>query len=132
MNKTLLTHASANVMYADAQRQYEEDVRACYTVWTEARDVALLLLKARLKMTDAYADSFRDDEAAELEADAYAEKWGGEDVRPPGPEFITKDNMCDPEPFTAYELREYLHDKASDKRDNALAAFEYTVQKIRG
>ncbi len=125
MNKTLLTHASANVMYADAQRQYEEDVRACYTVWTEARDVALLMLKARLKMTDAYADSFRDDDAAELEADEYAEKWGGENVRPPAP-------ADEPWPPTAYELRELLHDKASDKRDNALAAFEYTVQKIRG
>jgi len=124
------TISKPRVMYDEAQRQYEVDVRACYTKWTEARDEALLLLKARLKLTDAYEDSYRDDETAESEADEYAEKWGGENVRPPTPSPYR--GGPDDEPLTAYELRELRHDEASDKRDNALAAYEHTVQKIRG
>lgn len=118
-------------MYAGAQRQYEVDVRACYTKWTEARDEALILLKARLKLTDAYEDYVRESAAAETEADEYAEKWGGENVRPPNPWRGTK-HGDDHEAPTAYELRELLHDKASDKRDNAEAVYEYVANVRRG
>ena len=130
LNWNLIGRTPTRVMYAEAQRQYEVDVRDCYTKWTVARDEALLLLKARLKLTDEYEESYRDDAAADGEADEYAEKWGGENVRPPSPSPYR--GGPDDEEMTAYELREYLHDKASDRRDNAQREYEWAVQKIRG
>lgn len=69
MNWSMTRHVSSRVMHAEAQRQYEEDVRACYTIWTAARDEALIMLKARLALTDACEDYERDAMAAKTESD---------------------------------------------------------------
>jgi len=128
MNWNMTRNVSPKDLYADAQRQYEEDVRACYVKWTEARDEALIMLKARLALTDACEDYVRESAAADSEADEYAEKWGGENVRPPNPWRGGPDD----EPLTAYELRELRHDEASDRRDNAEAVYESLASVRRG
>jgi transcriptional regulator with XRE-family HTH domain len=112
-------------MYAEAHRQHEVANRAAYTKWTEARDAALIVLKERLALTNAYEDYQRERMDAEAEGDAYEEQWGGEHVRPPSPKFIAKDDLDTPAPLSAYELREMLHAKASNKCDNAEALYEY-------
>ena len=122
MNWESTQKITAPELFADAQRLWEADVRACYMAWTLARQEALFHYMERLALAQAHEDYAKDEEAGHAEANAYAESWGGEHVRPDAHYCGYADT-----PLTAHELRELRHDQATDKLDAAQAKYHARV-----
>ena len=102
-------------VYADAQRQYEEDVRAAYIAWTSSREEAMFHYMERLAVGEAHAEYERDITAASDENKALCAQLEAEGV--------SWDNLI----IASADLRELRYDQASDKLDEAKRIFAARV-----